>query len=102
MGIGSHDLREPAHPCAALGVLGQERRIRMGFVEIFDDGERFEQRWALAVDQGRDRHHRIDLAVGLLALLPLHQIDVDHLVRLEPLFIAMRTRWLQRRGMAVS
>jgi len=51
------------------------------------------QRRTVAIDQRRNRHHRIDLAKGLLALLALHQIDFDDLVGLSPFrFIAMRTR----------
>ena len=87
MRVGGDDLRQAPHPRAALRVLRQQRRIGMGLVEIFDDGERFEQRRPVAVDQRRDRHHRIDLAEGLLALLALHQIDLDDLVGLEPLQI---------------
>src|SRR5262249_2162633 len=52
----------------------------MGLVEIFDDGERFEQHRAVVLDQCWQCHHRIDLAEGILALLALHEIDVDHLV----------------------
>ena len=87
MRIGGDDLRQPPHPRAALRVLRQQRRIGMGLVEIFDDSERLEQRRPVAIDQRRDRHHRVDLAEGVLALLALHQIDVDDLVGLEPLQI---------------
>src|SRR5215469_11312691 len=52
----------------------------MGFVEIFDDGERFEQGGSVAIHQRRYRHHRIDRAKFGLALLALHEIDVDDLV----------------------
>src|SRR5450756_3075163 len=52
----------------------------MRLVEIFENGERLEQHRAVVLDQRRQRHHRIDLAKGVLALLALHQVDVDHLV----------------------
>src|SRR5664280_2023461 len=59
----------------------------MRLVEIFEDGERLEQHRAVVLDQRRQRHHRIDLAEGVLALLALHQIDVDHLVGRDALEI---------------
>jgi len=52
----------------------------VGLVEIFDDGERLEQNRPLAVDQSRQRHHRIDFAIGRFALRALHQVHVDDLV----------------------
>ena len=52
----------------------------MSLVEIFDNGEQFEQGRTVAVDQRRDRHHRIDRAVGGVALLALHEIDLDYLI----------------------
>ena len=87
MRVGGDDLRKAPHPRTALRILRQQRRIGMGLVEIFDDRERFEQRRPIAVDQRRDRHHRIDLAERLLALLAFHQVDLDDLVGLEPLQI---------------
>jgi hypothetical protein len=39
--------------------------------------------WPIAVNQRRDRHHRIDGAEFRVALLALHQIDVDDLVGLD-------------------
>jgi hypothetical protein len=53
----------------------------VGLIEIFDDGERLEYRRSVAVDQSRQRHHRIDRAVGRFALRALHQVHVHHLVR---------------------
>jgi hypothetical protein len=38
-----------------------------------------------AVDQRRDRHHRIDRAIARFPLLALDQIDLNDLVRHEPL-----------------
>ena len=41
--IAGDDLCEPPHTRAAPGVAGQQRRIRMRLVEIFDDRQRLEQ-----------------------------------------------------------
>src|SRR5215831_14987677 len=50
MRIAGDDLREPAHPRPRARLLRQERRLRMGLVEILDDGERLEQHRPVAVD----------------------------------------------------
>ena len=46
----------------AIGILGQERRLGMRLVQIFDDGERLDQRVAGGRDQNRHPHLRIDRA----------------------------------------
>jgi hypothetical protein len=51
----------------------------MNLVEVFDNRERLVEHRAVVLYQRRQRHHRIDLAEGVLALLALHEIDVDHL-----------------------
>src|SRR5262249_20340747 len=81
MRVAGDDLRETTHACPRARLLRQERRLRMGLVEILDDGERLEQHRPVTVDQRRQHHLRIDLAVALLALLALHEVDVNHLVR---------------------
>ena len=85
MGVAGDDLREAAHARPAARIGRQQRRLRMHLVEIFDDRERLVEHRAVILDQRRDRHHRIDLAEAVLALLPLDQVDVDHLVRREAL-----------------
>src|SRR5215467_1280799 len=68
----------------------------MGFVEIFDDGERFEQGGSVAIHQRRYRHHRIDRAKFGLALIALHEIDVDNLVGSETLKVERNPPALRR------
>src|ERR1700704_3409604 len=80
MRIAGDDLGEPTHARAAARIARQQRRLRMGLIEIFDDRQRLEQDRPVAVDQRRERHHGIDRTVGGLALLPLHQVHVDDLV----------------------
>ena len=67
VGVRRIDQRKRAHAGAAARVLRQQRRLRMGFVEIFHDGDRLEQDRAVTVDQRRQQHLRIDLLICRLA-----------------------------------
>ena len=87
MGIAGNDLRQAAHAGARARILRQERRLGMGLVEVFHDGERLEQHGAVAVDQCRQHHLRIDLTERVLALLAFDQVDVNDLVRHDALEI---------------
>src|ERR1700704_1511903 len=80
MRIAGDDLGEPAGAGAAARIARQQRGLRVGLVEIFDDRQRLEQDRSVAIEQRRKRHHGIDRAVVGLALLPLHQVHVDDLV----------------------
>ena len=63
-------------------VARQQRRLRMGLVEIFDDGERLGEHFAGVELQRRHPHLRIDRAILGLEIVPafLLQMDRDRLV----------------------
>src|SRR5258705_9372618 len=84
MPVAHDDLREPANSGPAAGILRQQRRPGMGFLEVFEDRHRLEQR-RTAVDDERGHHAlRVDRLVFLGVLLSLQQIDRD-LLDLYPL-----------------
>ena len=62
MDIAGDDLRQRPHLRARDRILRQQRRLGMGLVEIFDDGERLDQHLACRRDQRRHAHLRIDRA----------------------------------------
>jgi hypothetical protein len=66
---------EPANPRPAAGILGQQRGLRLSFLQVFEDRHRLEQRRS-AVDDQRGHHAlRVDRLVFLGVLLSLQQID---------------------------
>ena len=93
MGVAGDDLGDAADAGAAARVARQQRRLGMGFVEIFDDGERFEQGRPVAVTSAGSAIIGLTARIAGLALRALYQIDIDHLVGVTPLRLsAMRTR----------
>jgi hypothetical protein len=54
-------------------------------IQIFDNGEGLEQGRRFAINERRQRHHRIDDAASRFVLRPLYQVDVDLIVRRQPL-----------------
>ena len=77
MALAGDHQRQRADPGAAARVLRQQRRGRMGLFEIFDDRERLHQRGAVIVDQGRQRHLRIEVAELVGAVRVGVEIDID-------------------------
>src|SRR5580658_2090060 len=63
MNLAGDDLCERAHLCTRNRILGQERWVRVRFVEILDDGERLNQRLTGICDESRHLHLRIDRAI---------------------------------------
>ena len=77
MPVAHDDLREAANARPAAGILRQQRRPGMRFLQIFQDRHRLKQR-RTAVDRERGHHAlRVDRLVVLGVLLPLQQIDRD-------------------------
>jgi hypothetical protein len=66
-----------AHAGASERVLGQKRRLRVRFVQIFDDGERLDQDVTRRCDQNRHAHLRIDCAKFGPLVVPaiLHKVN---------------------------
>src|SRR3954452_25223291 len=81
MALAGDHQRQRAHPGAALRIRRQQRRRGMGLLEIFDDGERLEQRGAVIPNQRRQRHLRIYAAKLVGAMCIGVEIDEDHLGR---------------------
>ena len=85
MPIGGGDQREAAHARPLARLLRQQARLRVRLVEIFEDGERLEERRPALVEHER-RHHALrvhrEIVVGVL--LALQEIDGD-LFRLQAL-----------------
>jgi hypothetical protein len=82
-GLGRHDQRvgvshvdqcEPAHPGPRLRIGGQQRRLRVLLLEIFENGQRLEE-LDITVDQGWDDHLRIDRAVRIGELVALLEVQ---------------------------
>src|SRR5262249_54802033 len=55
----------------------QQRRLRIFLLEVFEDRERLHQRRAVAIEQGRHDHFRIERPVGGVELVTLEQIQRD-------------------------
>src|SRR5712664_1765691 len=78
MPIRSRDEREAAHAGAASRVPGQQRRLRPDLLEVFENGERLEQRRpALVEDQGRHHALRVHRLVLVGVLPALEEVDRD-------------------------
>src|SRR5207302_4050453 len=58
MPVSSRDEREAAHAGAGSRLPGQQRRLRPGRLEVFEDGERLEKRRPAFVEDER-RHHAL-------------------------------------------
>ena len=65
---------ERAHFGAAQRVLWQQRRVGMGLVQPFDDGERLGQRRAVVTLQRRHQPLRVDREIGGRALFALAKV----------------------------
>ena len=81
MALAGHHQRQRTHAGAAVDIGGQQRRGGVFLVEIFEDGERLEQRGAVILDQRRQRHLRIDLAILGVTMRVGVEVDEDHLGR---------------------
>src|SRR5438105_935288 len=72
MPVRNRDEREAAHAGASARLPGQQRRLRPGFLEAFEDGERLEQRRPAFVED-KGRHHALRVyslvLVGMLLAL---------------------------------
>src|SRR6266850_2166172 len=78
MPICRGDEREAAHAGAASRLPGQQRRLRLGLLEVFEDGERLEQRRpAFVEDEGRHHALRVHGLVLVGMLLALEEVDRD-------------------------
>ena len=67
-------MREGAHLGAAQRILWQQRRLGMGLVQPFDDGERLGQHRAGIVLQRRHQPLRVDREIGGRALFALAKV----------------------------
>ena len=85
MRVGRRDQRQAAHARAAARVLRQQRRLRLGLLEVLHDRHRLEQRRPAVVEHQR-RHHRlrVDRLVVGLVLHALEEVD-RHFVDLHAL-----------------
>ncbi|GCC44665.1 hypothetical protein chiPu_0028479, partial [Chiloscyllium punctatum] len=75
MALAGDHQRQSTHPGAAERIGRQQRRVGIGLVEIVDDRERLEQHGAVVDHQRRQRHLRIDLAIGVSAMRVRIEID---------------------------
>ena len=78
--VGGVNQCDPAHPGARRRIAGQQRRMRISLVEIFEDGERLKQ-FDLAVDQGRHHHLRVDRSIFRGELVTLFKVQKAVLAR---------------------
>ena len=79
MDLAGHRLRQCTHLRAAQWVFGQQRRLRAGFVQVFDDGHGLRE--AVAVDLQQWHQHLGRLGtVGVQQVVTLRQIDRNVLV----------------------
>src|SRR5271165_6683903 len=74
MRVGHVDQCEPAHPGPCLRICGQQRRLRVLLLEIFENSQRLEE-LDVTVDQGWDHHLRIDRAVRIGELIALFEVQ---------------------------
>jgi hypothetical protein len=77
--VGDVDQGEPAAPGPCGRVFGQQRRLGVFFIEVFEDRQRLEQ-LRIAVDQRRHHHLRVDRLVGWVELVALFEMQVGILV----------------------
>ncbi|KAG1080067.1 hypothetical protein G6F40_016044 [Rhizopus arrhizus] len=67
--VASNAQGQIAYPGAANGVGRQQRRLGMGFFQVFDDGERLPDD-GVAIDQRGHQRRRVHIAIPLRQLLP--------------------------------
>src|SRR5258706_2913946 len=80
MSIRRSDEGQSAHARPAARVLRQERRLRLGLIQVFHDRNRLEQRRPAAVEHQRwDQRLGVHPEIVLLVLHALQQIDGDFL-----------------------
>ena len=79
---GDH-LCKAAHARTATRIGRQQRRFWIHLIQVFDDRKRLEQDRPVAVDERRQHHLRIDLAIRIHQLHVGFEIDA-HDVRREP------------------
>ena len=81
MDVAGNQLGQRPHPRPADWIGRQQRRLRMHFVEIFDDRQRLREHLAGVEGQRRHAHLRIDRAVLrlLVETALLLQMDRNHL-----------------------
>ena len=93
MGIAGERHGECAHLGAAQRILWQQRRIGMGLVQPFDDGERLGQHRAVVILQRRHQPLRVDGEIGGRALFALAKV-MRQVIGDNPLrFSAILTRY---------
>ena len=85
-------MRKRADFGAAQRILRQQRRLGMGLVQPFDDGERLGEDRAGIVLQRRHQPLRVDREIGGVALLALAQMVRQVLGGRPFRFNAIRTR----------
>src|SRR5260370_4159499 len=76
MRVASDDHGKRANPCPAPRVGREQARLRMRFVEIFDDGQRLMKRRPAAVAESGTEHLRLGLALASPALASFKDIDL--------------------------
>src|SRR6266542_5028783 len=82
MDVTGDELRGRAHLRALDEITRQQRRLRVGLVEIFYDGERLGEHFTRVERERRHAHQRIDRAKLGLAVDPalLLEVNRDHVV----------------------
>ena len=75
MRVHRRHLTKRPHMRACAQVHRQERRLRIFLLEVFEDRKRLHQRRAVAVEQRRHHHLRIERPIGRVELVALEQIE---------------------------
>ena len=79
MRVHRQHLREGAYMRACAQIHRQQRRLRIFLLEVFEDRKRLHQRRAVAIEQSRHDHFRIERPIGGVELVTLEQIERDRL-----------------------
>jgi len=74
MDVAGDELRDSAHARAVGGVAGQQRRLGVGFVEIFDDRERLRKDLSILLER-RDQPLRVHREIGRRGLVVAAQVN---------------------------
>ena len=101
MDIGGRNQGQCPHARAAHWILGQQRRLRMGLLQILEDGERLGQHFAGIEHQGWHQHLRIEDRIVRRPLLALAQVPrgvLDH----DTLEIERDTHAIRRRRTKIA
>ena len=77
MRVHRQHLREGAYMRACAQIHRQQRRLRIFLLEVFENRKRLHQRRAVAVEQRRHHHLRIERPIDWVELVALEQIERD-------------------------